>query len=86
MRIGFLISRPIRNATALRNLDQRAKDWLASLIQASGDQLAGGGDGQIGLEIDGFRFEFSVLEVPGVFATRRVRVRSGNAANRGRRA
>ena len=82
MKITFIVSRPLRYPAQLQDFKQSAKGWIATLIQSLGDQLNNGGDGTIGMDIDGVRFEFRVVRIPGVMDTIRVEVESPNAPHR----
>ena len=64
MKITFIVSRPLRYPAQLQDFKQSAKGWIATLIQSLGDQLNNGGDGTIGMDIDGVRFEFRVVVLP----------------------
>lgn len=79
MKVKFTISRPLRNAAGLKDFKQPAKLWLATLFQSLADQLEGDGNGTIGMEIDGVRFEFRVVKIPGIIDTREIRISAPKA-------
>lgn len=74
MKISFRISRPLRNPEGLADMRQSAKQWIATLIESLGDQLADEGDGSIKLEIGGSVIEFRIIKIPGVLDVRRIQV------------
>jgi len=78
MKITFSITRPIRNPAGLLDFNQSAKSWISTLMKSLGDQLQDGGDGCIGMDIEGVGLEFRVVRIPGVLETHRVEVESPN--------
>ncbi len=74
MKIAFKITRPLRNAAGLRDFSQSAKGWIATLFTSLADQLADGGDGSLGMEVDGVCFDFRITKIPGVLETHKARI------------
>ena len=79
MKITFSITRPIRNPAGLQDFKQSAQSWISTLMESLGDQLKDGGDGRIGMDIEGVGLEFRVIRIPGVLDTHRVEIESPNA-------
>lgn len=78
MKITFKVEKPLRNGPSLMDLKQSAQSWFGSLMEAAGDQMDGGGEGRIGIEIEGVEIEFRVLTIPGVFETHRIPIQPPN--------
>lgn len=53
--------------TALHDLSQPAKNWLADAIQNLGGLLGDGKDPSFSLDIGGAEFEFRLIKLPGEF-------------------
>lgn len=74
MKMSFKVTRPLRNPDGLADIRQPAKQWIATLIESLGDQLADEGDGSIKLEISGSVIEFRIIKIPGVLDVQRIQV------------